>query len=305
MTVPKTRLAVVICSVGRPDCVAALVADLQNQTRRADRIILAVTRPEDVGMTEQGAGTIWEDVEVVFAPKGLPRQRNAGLDAVEADCDFVVFFDDDYVPSRNSLAGIEEAFDTWPDVNGMTGHLIADGINGPGFDEDEARNLVASYDERRDAQSGLLEPKILRSNLEGLYGCNMAYRLSAIGDARFDEALPLYGWQEDIDFAAQIPGGRIKTDAFAGVHRGAKTGRETAGRRLGYSQLANTWYLVGKGTMSPRFAARLSIRNFIANHLKMLKPEPWIDRKARARGNWIALWDILRGRAHPERILDL
>jgi len=133
----------------------------------------------------------------------------------------------------------------------------------------------------------------------------MACRVAVIGSARFDEASPLCGWQEDIDFAAQIEGERIKTDAFAGVHRGAKSGRETAGQRLGYSQIANPWYLWRKGTMTPRFALRLATRNMAANHLKSLRPEPWIDRRARAAGNWRALFDILRGRAHPERILSL
>lgn len=297
----QTKLAVVVCSVGRPDCVSEIVDHLKRQTRLADRIVVAVTRPEDVGATGQDAHGLGTDVEVIFCKKGLPRQRNAALDALGQGADIVVFFDDDFVPSRYALAGIEAAFARWPDVNGMTGALLADGINGAGYDASEATAMAAHYDEAGPP----LEPNILKSGLAGLYGCNMAYRLSAVGKTRFDPALPLYGWQEDIDFAAQIPGGRIKTDAFCGVHRGAKSGRETAGRRLGYSQLANTWYLVRKGTMQPRFALRLSLRNLLANHLKIFRPEPWIDRRARAAGNWLALWDILRGKAHPERILDL
>jgi hypothetical protein len=42
-----------------------------------------------------------------------------------------------------------------------------------------------------------------------------------------------------------------------------------------------------------------------ANHLKALRPEPWIDRLARARGNWMALFDILRRREDPRRILEM
>lgn len=302
MSNPASRLAVVICSAGRPDCLADLVPFLDNQSRPADRVIFSVPGPEHIGFDPAprfGHGT---RAEVIHPPKGLPRQRNAGLDALAGDADIVVFFDDDFLPSRHALAGIELAFAARGDVGGMTGHLIADGINGPGFDHTEAAEMVARWDSDHPEPT---EGRVLRRNLAGLYGCNMAYRVSSIGDARFDEALPLYGWQEDIDFAARISGARIKTDAFAGVHRGAKSGRETAGQRLGYSQIANTWYLWRKGTMTARFALRLATRNMAANHLRMLRPEPWIDRRARAIGNWRALFDVARGRADPGRILTL
>ena len=130
-------------------------------------------------------------------------------------------------------------------------------------------------------------------------------RASAIGTARFDEALPLYGWQEDIDFSAQLlPKGRIvASDAFHGVHRGVKAGR-TSGVRFGYSQVANPVYLVLKGTMTPRKAVAILCNNVAANLVKMWRPEPWVDRKGRVKGNWLAFGDILRGRVRPRRILE-
>jgi len=295
-----TKMAVVICSVGRPDTVDELVPHLAAQTRAADRVVFAVTRPEDIGSDPTPAFDPTTKVEILICEKGLPRQRNAGLEHVLDDCDIIVFFDDDFVPSRDALRGIEMAFSEWEDVNGMTGHLIADGINFEGLNDRQATDLVQKYDnEPHD------DPQILRSGLQGLYGCNMAYRLSAIGNTRFDERLPLYGWQEDVDFASRVAGRRIKTDAFAGVHRGAKSGRETSGIKLGYSQLANPWYLCRKGSLSGRFALRLAARNMAANHRGMLRPEPWIDRRGRAAGNWRALWEIICARSKPERILDL
>jgi hypothetical protein len=134
----------------------------------------------------------------------------------------------------------------------------------------------------------------------------MAYRVSAIGSTRFDERLKLYAWQEDIDFAASLHdrGRVVKTFAFAGVHMGIKSGR-TPGKRLGYSQVINPSYLARKGTMRVGFAAKLIIRNVVANHLKSLRPEPWVDRLGRAKGNWIGLADLLRGRVTPERIEQL
>ncbi len=298
------RIAVIVCSAGRPDCVGAILPTLEAQSRRADRLVFVVTGPNDIG-PDFARSAESEPVEVLTAPKGLPRQRNVGLDAVAGDCGLVLFLDDDFVPSIHMLAGIEAAFALWPEVGGMTGHLIADGIRGAGIGAEEAARLVAEWDARTPPAGPQRRPRILNAGLEGLYGCNMAYRMSAIGSNRFDERLPLYGWQEDIDFAARIVGDRIKTDAFAGVHRGAKSGRETSGQRLGYSQIANPWYLWRKGTMSARFAGRLALRNLVANHAKAFRPEPWIDRRGRARGNRLAIGDILIGSSDPERILEL
>lgn len=298
----ELRLAVIACSVGRPECLKILTRRLHLQTRPAERILFVVPSLADVGGTEGKAMLEAQGCEVVLSEKGLPRQRNAGLDALGCDADIVCFFDDDFLPARDALEKMRMAFAQWPKASGMTGHLIKDGIHGPGVSPEEAEALLARWEAEQAPQAAA---RIIHRGLEGLYGCNMVIRMADIGAIRFDERLPLYGWQEDIDFAAQLPGERIKTDAFAGVHLGIKSGRETAGKRLGYSQVANTWYLWRKGTMSARFAGKLAFRNIVANHLKMARPEPWIDRRSRAAGNRLALWEILLGRARPERILTL
>lgn len=296
------RVAVVLCSVGRPEALAVLVERLQRQTLVPTRIVIVVTKPEDAPQ----AGSKNAPFETIISPKGLPVQRNRGLDAVLGDCDIVAFFDDDYVPSCLALEGMTAAFKALSNVNGMTGVLLADGIRGEGISLDEAMTQVDNWDEKRKAlRNEEWRPTVVRSRLAGLYGCNMAYRTSAIGDQRFDERLPLYAWQEDIDFAARIPGERIKTDAFVGVHCGLKSGRETAGERLGYSQIANPLYLWRKGTMSTKFAACSCMRNLLANHAKIFRPEPWIDRRSRARGNRRAVAHALLGRFEPEHILKL
>jgi GT2 family glycosyltransferase len=122
----------------------------------------------------------------------------------------------------------------------------------------------------------------------------------------FDEALPLYGWYEDIDLCRRLaPHGRIvRVPAARGVHLGTKLGR-TSGLRLGYSQIANPAYLARKGSYAWRRAAASMARNLAANLARSAAPEPWVDRSGRLRGNLIALSDLLRGRADPGRILDL
>jgi GT2 family glycosyltransferase len=288
-----TRVAVILASTGRPDSLATAIASYLAQTQRPTRIILSVVSEDDL---PRDAGLLAQ-VETLTGPKGSSVQRNTALRHLAADADIITFFDDDYLPSRFCIEQIARFFTQNPDVAGANGLLLGDGINSAGIELETAIRLIDEYDS---APTGTLG--VIRS-LEGLYGCNMAYRASATKDIWFDERLKLYGWQEDIDFAAQVAvhGRIVKTHAFAGVHQGVKRGR-TSGVRFGYSQVVNPLYLCRKGTMPTGFALRMMGRNLLANHIRALRPEPWVDRAGRVRGNWIGLMDIMRGRLTPERI---
>jgi GT2 family glycosyltransferase len=289
------RIGVAIATLGRPLEAAQLVRQLARQTARPDVIVLSVTKPEDVGDLASEPG-----VQIVYGEPGLCRQRNRALEVLFGRTDIVVFFDDDYLPSIFALERMGEVFARYPDVVGATGRLLADGINSSGISYEAALELIEDYDARPTPDMEI------RAQLQGLYGCNMAYRTSAIGEERFDENLPLYGWQEDIDFAARLlpRGGLVKTHAFAGVHRGVK-GARSSGVRFGYMQVINPIYMARKGTMQPGYAAKVLLRNLLANHMKMFRPESWVDRAGRARGNWIALADVARARIDPRRVLML
>lgn len=288
------RLALIVASRGRPTCLARFAERLALQTRQPDRVIFSVAEPADL------PATIPPGIEAIAGAPGLAAQRNRALELVLCDVEIVAFFDDDFVPSCHALEGIQRIFLAWPEVVGATGRVLADGISSAGIPLAEAEHLVDAADA---AGPGDLRP---RADLDGLYGCNMAFRADAIGDIRFDERLPLYGWQEDVDFAARLlPHGRlVLTHAFGGVHCGVKVGR-TPGVRLGYSQVANPVYLARKGSMRPFRSARLIARNLVANHLRAFAPEPWVDRRGRLRGNWLALAHALRGQLDPEHVLRL
>jgi GT2 family glycosyltransferase len=285
----------VIASTGRPQEVGQLLEHLARQTYPPAKVVVSVVSDKDL------PADISPDVLVVTGDKGATMQRNRGMEPILGDNDIVAFLDDDYLPSRCALQGMVDLFSAYPNLAGATGVLLADGINSAGVRYDDAVAMI----ERHDAVGAAPDMDTL-IDLDGLYGCNMVFRSAAIGDVRFDEALPLYGWQEDIDFAAQIrPHGRIvKTQAFAGVHRGVK-GARTSGRRFGYSQVANPLYLTRKGTMRAGFALRIVAKNVLANHIRVWKPEPWVDRMGRLRGNWMAFADALAGRSHPMRILRI
>ena len=119
-------------------------------------------------------------------------------------------------------------------------------------------------------------------NCTDLYGCNMACRMSAVGDASFDERLVLYGWMEDKDFSRTVgrKGRLVESGTMAGVHLGIKSGR-TPGKKYGYSQVVNPWYLHKKGMLSAGEAGSKILRPVLMNAARSIRPEKHIDRRGR------------------------
>lgn len=292
------NVAVILATKGRPDVVRALVANLRQQTSAPDMLIVSACDPHDIaGVVEASPSA-----RTVFGPAGLPHQRNTGLAALPQSIDIVVFFDDDFIPSRFWIERVRAIFAEHRGIAVVTGRVLADGGKTAGIPWTQGLETVA----KADAAEAAPMPAFAFEENHSPFGCNMAFRRSAIGDLRFDERLVLYGWQEDTDFGARVRhyGRMVRTDVVWGVHLGIKGGR-VPGRKLGYSQIVNPWYLVRKGTMTPASALRLAARNVVANSVRSLYPEPYIDRVGRLRGNLLGLWDIVCGRWRPERATEL
>jgi len=288
------RIAVIVASIGRADEIGQLLAALARQILQPSHIVLSVVSQADL------PSALPPGVVVLMGQPGLTLQRNRGLEHVLGQCDAVVFYDDDFLPAKNALQGIAQFFESSPEIVGGSGLVLRDGVTGGGLNYEEALQIVYDF-EARPAPALRIGDKFFA------YGCNMALRASAIGNLRFDETLPLYGWQEDIDFASRIAahGKFVHTNAFAGVHRGVNKAR-SPGRRLGYSQIVNPVYLVRKGTMDWRKAAIIMSKNLAANIVKSLKPEPLIDRRGRLKGNFLGLADIiLRRKSDPMAVLSI
>jgi GT2 family glycosyltransferase len=203
---------------------------LDRQTLKPAAVLISCVTPDDAG-----EAATWPGVTVVTGRPGLATQRNAALAALPEATDIVVFFDDDFVPEAGWLAAAAQRFHDEPDIVGLTGDVVADGIKGPGLRFTEVDRMLAAL--------GPVEPG---APIEAFspYGCNMAFRRAAIGTLRFDERLVLYGWLEDRDFGAALAakGGRlVKCLEARGVHMGVKGGR-ISGDRLGYSQIVNPLY---------------------------------------------------------------
>ncbi|WP_241502988.1 glycosyltransferase [Komagataeibacter melaceti] len=292
----KLKITVGIATSGRPAILAETIAELRRQSLAPQQIIVCAPTPADV------AGLVpAPDLRIMQGPRGLAHQRNVILDHV-GEADIIMFFDDDFLPDRDYLATCADTFACAPDIVGMTGYVLADGAKGPGLTVAAARRMLADPRINSTATLPALQPA-----WNG-YGCNMAYRLATVRETglRFDERLPLYAWYEDIDFSRQMgrSGRIVRANGARGIHLGSKLGR-TPGRRLGYSQVANPLYLSRKGTFPLDHALRSIGRNIAMNALRSLWPEPYIDRRGRITGNWLALRDALRGHISPEKILTL
>jgi hypothetical protein len=298
----RLRVGIGIATVGRALILRDILKDMAQQTQQPDRIMVCHTAASDI------AGILPEDmppgVEARFmvSAAGLPRQRNVILDT-SAGLDIVLFIDDDFVMAPRFVEAVLRCFHDNPHIVGVTGRVIHDDARGPGLGVVAGREKIAADA----ATQGSALDTAWRA-APHCYGCNMAYRMDVVRAKmlRFDERLPLYGWSEDIDFAHRIArhGMLAKLEGARGVHLGVKQAR-TAGRRLGYSQVANPLYLLGKGSYSAGRAGRSIARNIAANSLRALWPEPYIDRRGRLAGNALALVDMVRGRMKPERILEL
>ena len=286
------RLAIGIATRGRPSILAETLAELGRQTRQPDRVIVCHVTPEDIGAPQPG-------IDYILSPAGLPRQRNAILDAA-GDCDVLLFLDDDFLPAPDYVRVTATVLAGRPDCVVTTGTVLADGANAPGYSPAEGRAILG-----RDAPAG--DPLAVAPHFNG-YGCNMAVRLDVVRrhGIRVDEALPLYAWYEDIDFTRLVGrhGAILRLAGARGVHLGTKLGR-TPGRRLGYSQVANSVYLARKGTYPWSHALPSLLRHTLKNAVRAPWPEPWADRFGRFRGNLLALADWARGRLSPGRILEL
>ena len=289
------KLAVIIPTCGRKPLLPRLIAHLGRQSRKPDIVLISAPDATQADITETAAF----EVVCLFGKQGLTAQRNTGLAYALTIYDIIVFFDDDFLPADDYLAEVEKAFETHADWVGLTGNVIRDGIGGKGLSFDEGLQILheqkQSASERQTASDEL-----------SAYGCNMAFRSAAIGDLRFDERLPLYGWQEDVDFSTQVGrrGQIVRLSALRGVHLGIKSGRQS-GVRLGYSQIINPLYLIRKGTIPCSKAITLMTRNVTANVMRSIWSEPYIDRRGRLWGNLLAAYHVLGRRIEPEHILNL
>jgi len=289
-------VTVIIATKGRPELVSTTQKLLAAQTYPLTEIIYSVS---DVSDVPEGAADS-KGVKFVYGAAGLTKQRNRAIAELGETVDVVVFFDDDFFPAKSWVINAVKLFEQNEDLVGITGTVIADGASGPGISTAAGLDIVHASENLGDEDSAQ-PPKPIHS----LYGCNMAFRFTALKRCQFDERLPAYGWQEDQDISSEVArlGRIVKSRLSTGVHLGSKSGR-IAGKKLGISQVINPLYLLKKNNIRPSHAARLVLGNIGANLVRSISPESYIDRRGRLVGNLIGLKYVILGRIDPGLISE-
>jgi GT2 family glycosyltransferase len=298
---------VVIATRGRPGETLTLMDALARQTLPARHIVVVGADTSDLAGLDQHPLRQAGVADLVTSGRpGLTSQRNIGLDVLGGDLEstsaFVAFFDDDFRPAPDWLERCADAFATSPGLAGLTGRVLGDGVRGAGLTEEDAERLIDGRVAPLSHWSNVAAPREVAS----LYGCNMAFAATVCRTLRFDEALPLYGWQEDCDYTGQARrlGRTLVVPDCRGVHLGVKAGRQS-GVKFGYSQIANPIHILRRRNMTPARAARFILRALAANAVRSVRTHSLFDYRGRLVGNLRAIIDLALGRCDPMRILSL
>lgn len=278
--------AVIIASMGRPQVLAETLASLFVQTAHPGLVILSVTSENDLPDALDATR-----VKIVTGGKGLPVQRNAGIDHLADGIEYVSFLDDDVELDPAYL----ETVHTFLSRNAQ--HVLVDGF--VVIDDDVSRVSAKAALSEPWARTGRI------ADSANAYGCNMTARRTIVDKVRFDERLRLHAWLEDADFSrrclehglcAQVMDARL-------VHLRAPAAR-ISGRRHGFAQITNSYYLRSKGQMS--------LAGLLLDHwAPALCSNAWgaffgndgkIDRRGRLIGNLIAIRRIFSFGCNPEYV---
>jgi glycosyltransferase involved in cell wall biosynthesis len=293
------KTCVVISSLNRAGVLHETVKSLQKQTIAPAAVILSLCDPASV-LPETAQLPL---VRVVLGGQGLTKQRNRGAQITPAGTQYVLFLDDDTELAPEFLESMEELLEQHPEIVVASGVSAADGLRlGRALTRKEAE--VAARD--HPSENGT-EPA------EGAYGCNMFVRKSILEKVRFDESLPLEGWLEDYDFSVRCKqhGSVVWNRGTCVAHLGVQRLTRERGFPVGYSQIANPYYLWQKQVI-PSFARLIVKFWFPALRVSLQgtlhgKP-PWnktFDYPGRLRGNVQALADAARLKLAPSRIVTL
>lgn len=291
------RLAVVVASVGRASLLLELLGDIENQTDLPEEVVISVPTRDSLPALVMADYSF--TVTLVIGTRGAAAQRNAGVDALTSNPDYVVFFDDDAIPRADYFAAVRSIFGQNRDVVGLTGHAVIDGAQlGRQVSREEALSAI-------DRSVDISTDETMEATLD-LYGCNFAVRGSALLDLRFDSRLPLYSWLEDLDFARRLgrTGRLVRSGTCVIAHLGSASGGRTQHIRFGYSQITNPMYLWRKGSISFRHAMRLVFKPGVSNLFGSVWGNDTSWRRQRLRGNFVSISDLARRRLTPERIVD-
>lgn len=283
--------AVLIPTVGRPDVLADTLASLGRQTPPPGLVVVVYADEQDL---PSRATLGCSGINFIGGRRGLTCQRNDGIAALPANTKLVTFLDDDIELAPDYLEKCREFLNRHPEVVAATGILLADGK----ITRESATQLL--QEPMRNPPSSEYWPA------GGLYGCNMTFRREVFEKERFDERLRLYGFMEDYDFSirSRRHGETVSLGACRAVHLAEPAGR-ISNRRRGFAQIMNSAYLTKKGVVTRRgfwtnYVWRIMVHNNLLGSFAVAGERRL--RWERLRGNFDAVFYLLRGRIEPELV---
>jgi GT2 family glycosyltransferase len=294
------KVAVIICSVGRPAILHDTACSVRRQRLAPTQIIIASPSPDHVlPDTLALPGVLF-----VSSDLGSTTQRNRGLESMDPGADLVAFLDDDMELCPSYLSEMSRLFRAHAELVIACGTLLHDGGRSSLITREEARRLCFEEDERPPES---VSPSYVP--LDWAYGCNMVARLASVGEVRFDERLPLYAWLEDSDYGFRCTIGRhgpVTCLSAKGVHLGWRGGR-TSGVRFGFSQIVNPLYLWRKAKVFPlrHIVIQYWLRCLTGNVLGILTRDKKWDRRGGLKGNLLGFKHLLTGGCDPSRIVRM
>lgn len=254
-------ISVIICTYKRADDVRRVLESLAAQTFGDFEVLVVDGTGDDPvvrdAVAEVAAGSAAGlDIRVIESPKGLTRQRNAGLRSARGE--IICFLDDDVTLDSRFLEMVSAilAEPDMQDVGGLTGFDLENYAQPVGWRwrMRHALGTVPSLQPGaadrlgRHVPLAFVKPSPECVDVGWLPGFCMIYRRESIGGLLFDENLPTYGG-EDRDFSLAV-GERSRLLLCGSLlvrHHGSPNARATSVRRM---------YETGFGT-GRAFAKRL------------------------------------------------
>lgn len=287
-----TTPAIIVCSANRPEMLHDSLLSLVRQSVRSH---IFVSVPDLSHVLEDTKRL--PNVSIVVGRLGLTSQRNAALRSIRHQPQVIFFFDDDVECEEHYVEEMLSAFHQHPEAVIVGGTNLAQGIYSAGvLDRKLAQQLIEEH-----------TPPVKRypflQRARAICGYNMAVRGDVLGKVEFDEALPLYGFLEDQDFALRCCtlSSMLKNPNAIMVHIETAQGR-IGGMARGYSEVVNPFYIAAN---NPGMPPRLAYLGSISRTLRSLRLALTGKGFSRFVGNLKGWLDVASGEPDPSKILTM
>lgn len=230
-------ISCIIVTKDRPQELQRCLETLRQQSRRLDQIIVVE------GGTSRLVDTTGIDYQTTSP--GITRQRNVARGLVRADCDIVIYLDDDAELAPDTIEQVQQTFSAHPQAVGVTGQMNGESSHGL-FKRFFGRVTLLYTPQPFGITLGLFNiiNRPTRAQLvDWLPGAFMCYRWAAVKDLPFDEWFAAYGLGEDLDFSLQVrTRGQLWVNPAIKInHYHSPVGRDW--QKFGYMRIVNRNYL--------------------------------------------------------------